>query len=402
MKKKLVLFMVFSLFILCSCRSLTTKGRSVNAGEKFIEKGQYYEGILEFTNALVADPDYKPAIEGLNSVFQQAIEKQEDTINNAKTASSPVDYAGEVEKMALIYKNVVRLSPETFALLNFKLELEDIKKWNLETAKAYYDAAESYTPRLSTFDYKTIAKLYKKSYLYNSKYEDNFNKYKEFKDLAMQKIVYFNIKSEYNYFNIGSLLTQKIFNSFNSDNDLSEFTKFINGDLAKLDKNNLLTKQLSESELKDNNYLLDLEITSIQFPRANPKTNFEKKRWYEVAKNEGGVIKKRVISDLPKTKDPLATYTENNYTKISNYKEVSAKMSLSYNLIDLKTKSVIKSGVITEESKDSHTSILFIGTVNPNETPVLDRALDSDSILLEKTAVKISESLKNTLNEILK
>ena len=74
---KRLLLVLLSLMILVSCRSLTTKGRSVNAAEKQIKNGNYYEAILNFSNALIADPDYKPAIEGLNSIFNEAINNQE-------------------------------------------------------------------------------------------------------------------------------------------------------------------------------------------------------------------------------------------------------------------------------------------------------------------------------------
>ena len=104
---------------------------------------------------------------------------------------------------------------------------------------------------------------------------------------------------------------------------------------------------------------------------------------------------------LPKNLDPNATYTENKYTEIKTYKESSVKMILTYKLIDLKTKNLIKSGSINDEVKDSHTSTAFIGNVYPNEYPVLDRALSSDSNLLESISTKISEKLKNELKPVL-
>lgn len=99
--------------------------------------------------------------------------------------------------------------------------------------------------------------------------------------------------------------------------------------------------------------------------------------------------------------DPNATYTENKYTEIKTYKESSVKMILTYKLIDLKTKNLIKSGSISDEVKDSHISTAFIGNVYPNEYPVSDRTLSSDSNLLESISAKISEKLKNELKPIL-
>lgn len=398
---KKILFIILSLVILVGCRSLTSKGRSVNAAEKQIKNGNYYEAVSEFTNALINDSNYKPAVEGLNSVFDEAVKKQEETISMAKTNSSLVSYANETEKMAMIYKNISRLRPETFTLLNFKLDIEDIKFWNNETSKAYYEAAKNYSPRQTTFDYKTIAKLYKKSYLYNPRYQDNFEKYKETKDLAMQKIIYFDIKSEYNYFNMGSLLTNKIFALLTGDPGISEFTSFSNGTNQKINKNTLLTKNMNTEELKNNNYFLDIEVSSISFPRTNPVTNYRNKTWYEVTKKVNGVIKKEAVLILPKALDPQSTYEEKKYTEISTYKEVVAKISLNYKLIDLKTKNIVKSGTVTDESKDSHTSVIFIGNAYPEEKPVLDKTLMSDFNLLETLSNTVSEKLKNELKAIL-
>lgn len=394
-------FILLSLMILVSCRSMTSKGRSVNTAEKQMKNGNYYEAILNLSNALIADPDYKPAIEGLNSIFTEAISNQEEKVSLMKTTSSLTDYATEVEKMSLIYKNLSRLRPESFNLLNFKLEIEDIKFWNNETSKAYYDAAINYSKPQTSFDYKAITKLYKKSYQYNPRYQDNFEKYKQNKELSMQKILYFDIKSEYNYFNIGSLLKNSIISELTKDSDIMEFTNFINGDSKNLKKSSILSKSFTENELKENNYFLDIEISSISFPRINPTTTYKSKTWYEVSKNISGIIKKDAILTLPKNLDPNATYTENKYTEIKTYKESSVKMILTYKLIDLKTKNLIKSGSINDEVKDSHTSTAFIGNVYPNEYPVLDRALSSDSNLLEAISTKISEKLKNELKPVL-
>lgn len=398
---KKLLFIILSLMILVSCRSLTTKGRSVNTAEKQIKNGNYYEAILNFSNALIADPDYKPAIEGLNTIFNEAITAQEEKINIIKNNGSLTEYATEVEKMSLIYKSLSRLRPESFNLLNFKLEIEDIKFWNNETSKAYYDAAFNYSKPQTSFDYKAITKLYKKSYQYNPRYQDNFEKYKQNKDLSMQRILYFDIKSEYNYFNVGSLLQNNIISSLTKDSDIMEFTNFINGDSKNLKKNSILSKIFTENELKDNNYFLDIEISSISFPRINPTTTYKPKIWYEVSKNLNGIIKKDAILTLPKPLDSNATYTENRYTEIKTYEEISVNMILAYKLIDLKTKNLIKSGSINDEIKDSHSSINFIGNVYPYEHPVLDRALSSNSNLLESISSSISEKLKNELKSTL-
>lgn len=398
---KKVLTLVFILLLMSSCRSLTNKGRSVNSAEKYVKSGNYYEAVMEFTNALMNDPDYKPAIEGLNATYGEAITKQRDKTANLKVNGSLIDYANEVEKIVLLYKNVSRLRPETFVLLNFRIEPNDVKQWTSEASKAYYEAGKNYTPRQTTFDYKIISKLYKKSYDYNPKYADVFDKYKESRELAMQKVVYFEIKKEYNYFNVGNLLNSKIFGLISGDSEINQFTSFINGDNLNLDKKNLLSKNFTEEELKEKNYLLDLDISNINFIKPKIITNYTSKKWYEVKKNVNGVIKTEVILYMPKTQETGATYTEKKYTEISNNKEISVKMSFNYNLIDLRTKASVKQGIITEEFKDSHTAVIYIGDVNPNEKPIPDRELMSDFNMIEKVSEKVADKFKNELKTIL-
>lgn len=399
MKKILVLLAV--LILMSSCRSLTTKGRSVNAAEKYAKTGNYYEAVIEFSNALMNDPDYKPAIEGLNSSYKDALVQQEEKASNTKKSGSLVEYANEVEKIVTLYRSVSRLRPETFALLNFRIEPEDVKQWTGETAKAYYDAAKNYIPRQTTFDYKVITKLYKKSYDYNPRYLDVFDRYKENKEFAMQKIVYFEIKKEYNYFNVGSLLNNKIYGLLNSDSGIAEFTKFINGDSLKLDKNTLLTKNFTPEELKDKNYFLDLDVNNISFNKPRVSTTYKNKVWYEAKKLVNGIVKTEALLYVPKTPDPSVTYTEKKYTEITNYKEISIKMNINYSLVDLKTKAMVKQGAASDEFKDSHTSVMFIGDVYPSEKPILDKELLSDFNMIEKVSETLSEKLKNELKTVL-
>ncbi len=118
-------------------------------------------------------------------------------------------------------------------------------------------------------------------------------------------------------------------------------------------------------------------------------------------KNVNGIIKSDSIWTLPKTLDPLATYEEKKYTEIKNYKESTVKMSINYSLIDLKTKSVVKQGIISDEFKDSHTSQIFLGESYPNEKPVLDRELLSDFDMIAKVSETLSEKVKNELQKIL-
>ena len=173
------------------------------------------------------------------------------------------------------------------------------------------------------------------------------------------------------------------------------------GENLKLNKENLLSKNFSESELKDTNYFLDIEISNINFTKPKVSTNYTNKTWYEVKKNVNGIIKSDSIWTLPKTLYPLATYEEKKYTEIKNYKESTVKMSINYSLIDLKTKSVVKQGIISDEFKDSHTSQIFLGESYPNEKPVLDRELLSDFDMIAKVSETLSEKVKNELQKIL-
>ena len=66
----------------------------------------------------------------------------------------------------------------------------------------------------------------------------------------MQKILYFDIKSEYNYFNVGSLLKNSIISELTKDSEIMEFTNFINGDSKNLKKSSVLSKNFTENELK--------------------------------------------------------------------------------------------------------------------------------------------------------
>jgi hypothetical protein len=181
----------------------------------------------------------------------------------------------------------------------------------------------------------------------------------------------------------------------------SPYTRFVKGENLKLNKENLLSKNFSESELKDTNYFLDIEISNINFTKPKISTNYTNKTWYEVKKNVNGIIKSDSIWTLPKTLDPLATYEEKKYTEIKNYKESIVKMSINYSLIDLKTKSVVKQGMISDEFKDSHTSQIFLGESYPNEKPVLDRELLSDFDMIAKVSETLSEKVKNELQKIL-
>jgi len=76
-------------------------------------------------------------------------------------------------------------------------------------------------------------------------------------------------------------------------------------------------------------------------------------------------------------------------------------MNINYSLVDLKTKAMVKQGAASDEFKDSHTSVMFIGDVYPSEKPILDKELLSDFNMIEKVSETLSEKLKNELKTVL-
>ena len=59
-----------------------------------------------------------------------------------------------------------------------------------------------------------------------------------------------------------------------NDININEYTRFVKGENLKLNKENLLSKNFSESELKDTNYFLDIEISNINFTKPKVSTNY--------------------------------------------------------------------------------------------------------------------------------
>ena len=160
--KKFIFTIILSVFMI-SCTFFSKKGKEVNYAKKNLESGNYYEAIINYSNALIIDYDYKPAIKGLNSIYKIGIDAQLNKINYLKETNSE-DYPYEVEKMYLIYKNIARLRNESFSLLDFKLDFEELKFWQLESSKEFYNSAKLIKNPKTTFDFKKISKLYKKSY----------------------------------------------------------------------------------------------------------------------------------------------------------------------------------------------------------------------------------------------
>ena len=61
--KKFIFTIILSVFMI-SCASFSKKGKEVNYAKKNLESGNYYEAIINYSNALIIDYDYKPAIKG--------------------------------------------------------------------------------------------------------------------------------------------------------------------------------------------------------------------------------------------------------------------------------------------------------------------------------------------------
>lgn len=158
--KKFIFTIILSVFMI-SCSSFSKKGKEVNYAKKNLESGNYYEAIINYSNALIIDYDYKPAIKGLNAIYKIGIDTQLNKINYLKETNSE-EYPYEVEKMYLIYKNIARLRNESFSLLDFKLDFEELKFWQLESSKEFYNSAKLIKNPKTTFDFKKISKLYKK------------------------------------------------------------------------------------------------------------------------------------------------------------------------------------------------------------------------------------------------
>lgn len=392
--KKFIFTIILSVFMI-SCSSFSKKGKEVNYAKKNLESGNYYEAIINYSNALIIDYDYKPAIKGLNAIYKIGIDTQLNKINYLKETNSE-EYPYEVEKMYLIYKNIARLRNESFSLLDFKLDFEELKFWQLESSKEFYNSAKLIKNPKTTFDFKKISKLYKKSYLYNPNYLDNFEQYNKNKVLAMQNILYFDMEYENNYINIGKILNNNILDELKKNLNISEYTSFTNGKFNNFDKKTIISQQ--EKNLKEFNYFLDLNISSVNIYPTTVKTKYQNKIWFEIINEK----KEKTYSyDLPKLLDPKSIYLKREYTEISKYKEKNIKLVITYNLIDLKTKKSIKSNSIFDEVKDYNNSTKYIGEIYPNLYNQEEKDLKSDIEILELISKNISKKIEMDLKDIL-
>lgn len=392
MKRYIFVLMIITLF-LGGCRSLTKKGRSVNKAEKLFEAGNYYGSVEILSNTLVTEPEYEPAIELLNEAFPLALDYELNQVSSYTGSKDYITLALKTEKVFNLYKFSARLRAETQGYLSFPVEYEKLKEWTQKTAKAYYNAGKNFGETDNLADYKTIAKLYKKSYTYHPRYMDSLDKYKEYKELAMQKLVYFPADFSYGYYNIGSIINDGLLNKLKSDSGVMEFTQL----------NNLKDLGLKRdyTQLGAYNRVLEVEVMGVDYRNPSLSQDFYTRRWYEEIKTVDGVIYTNPIRYIPNPKTEGATYKEHIYTEVHNEKFTSAKISIKYKLYDLLEDKTISEGYVDKKVEDSTTWTTYWGDLYPGLGYESEgNLMDQQSMLKEAALAGVEEVFRKVSKEL--
>ncbi len=381
--KKIVLILSIFLLIFGGCRSLTKKGRSVNRAEKLYESGDYYGSVEELSNTLVVNPEYKPAIELINMAFPLGIKEEEKRVNELEISEDYLAFAESNERVLNLYKFVSRLPLATHQYLDFPIDYKKLKYWTGETSKAYYQAGESFVSPKELEDFKLIAKLYKKSYIYNPKYKDNLEKYKSNKELAMQNLFVPPVIYQYDYFDLGKVIDDNFISRLTSNSEVVEFTNI-----------------LREENLEHNRKLL-IKVANIEYSPPSIDRTVYTEYWYEVYRktDEGGV---RIENLEYKPSGEYLRMVEHRYYRSYNTKSTSAKINIIYELSDPESGRLIKNGNIEKEIFDSTSWNTYWGNYYTFVDFGVEGSVSDKFTLLRQLGVEASDELAITLGNILK
>ena len=349
LSKFILLFLLILSFVGCAFTNAFTKnGRSLNKSNSQFKKGSYVSSAVILCNTLKKTPNYKKALTSINEKLPIIEKKYNNKINRFSKAdtsypSNWIELGRAYEDLLTINKAFQNIDSNTRSSINYNPR--SLNSLIEDGANAYYNAALN-TKDNSREDKKRIAKLYAKVIFLNNNYKDANEKYKQYKNSAMQKVLIKEIKENIFYgVNINDLIHSQVSSNISNNQTAMEYTtlidrsqlkaqieelKFQNSGLADNDEN------IKFGKLIGANILITINIASADY--SSPYTTSNKK------------LRTKKVNNGTK-KNPIMIKYE--YYEYQYEKKTSCNITASFSILDIATGNIIKKGEFTGEKSHS-------------------------------------------------
>lgn len=393
MKKLNLLLIIICIFTFSSCRSLTSKGRSVNKAEKLIEQGDYYNSVNILVEVLQKNPDYVDALDTLREVYPMALDKKKILVQSLENSNNHIKLAEEKEKVLSLYNSLRLLKNEVLAYIGQSINYEEIQYWTVTSSESYYEAGIERSKISNNLkSYEEVALLFKKSYEILPTFEDSLEKYKEYKQLAMRRIIYFIPNYIFADNNLGEIIEKEF--RINIDRS-SNFNEFLSLNPSK----NIYNTGDFEKIKDDYNIYINIKIMDFNY---NPPVKTERRYtdyYYEKSYTENNIKYNEIVNSRPQKVEEGVTYKRYSYTKVKNEEHTSISMSLKYEIYDIENSILLREAFINKEVSDFDTWYTYYG--HPIKHNDFNMGLKSKERLVEELCKNISENLSSEILKII-
>ncbi len=365
--KKIILFLPFILvlvFQITSCKTLfTEEGRLYRQAKTLVRQKKYDHAISNLSIALQIDPEYKNAVKLIDEIFPESQSYYLRLLKNMeqKDTLEVLDRRASIyTSLNTIYRAMSNLPqlihPKTKEMLSFKLT-----DYSKQMDEAVHSAAEGYYQeglRLAGNGNRTDAKAASKAFLkaleYIPDYKDAVSREAAARNRAIQAVVFLPFRGlDYTIsdLNANEYILDTIVAKLSSDKEVMEYTKIV--DQSQLEPI-LQSQQLALSGLFDDTTSVEIgklvSANLIFSGKTNQISYDEPVTTHKVEHRKREVP--AAFDDLGR--EPLEGETVTVEADIDIFKKTtSARILISYKLLDIETSTVLLSDSLNRDTEDS-------------------------------------------------
>lgn len=397
MKRTIVFFpfVILVLFQITSCKTLfTEEGRLYSQAKTLARQKRYDHAIANVSRALQIDPEYKKAIKLIDEIYPESQSYYLRELKNMeqKETLKVLDRRASIyTSLNMIYRAMNNLPqlihPKTKEVLSFKLI--DYSKQMDEAVQAaaegYYQEGLKLAGTGNREDAKAASKAFLKALEYIPDYKDAVSREAAARNKAIQAVVFLPFRGlDYTIsdLNANEYILDNIIAKLSSDKEVMKYTKIV--DQSQLEPI-LQSQQLALSGLFD-------DTTSVEIGKLVSANLIFSGKTNQIAYDEPVTTHKSehrkkdvpaVFDDLGR--DPLEGETVTVEADVDIFKKItSAKILISYKLLDIETSTVLLSDSLSKDTEDSISWAVYQGD---------ERALNDDDLdLISKGDEKVKDA----------
>ncbi|MBI9102892.1 MAG: hypothetical protein JEY99_10785 [Spirochaetales bacterium] len=356
---------VISLLMVSGCKTLfTTEGNLYAAAKDNVRQNHFDMAVDKLVQAVNIDPEYKRAILFLEKSYPEGLDYYRVELNRIQGEDdlSALDYRASLYNSLVDMSDSIKklpdplIHPKTDLVMIFEINdySEELKAAVTMAAEGYYLEGMRLAGLGSREAKKEASKAFLKTLAYIPGYKDAESRESAAREGAIQQVVFLPFRGDnytFNGLDANELLFDKILSLIVSDSEVKKYTRIV--DRSILDEV-LKEQKLYASGLFDESTSIEIgELVSANMAVSGRTSQLTYK------KPETEVVREfREVEVTPTAEELGREPLEGELITVSadcffHEKSSSARLIVSYNLIDIESGTVLQSDTLRSDVSDS-------------------------------------------------